>query len=103
MRAVEFSMRRRIRARPKHVKQTAYHEAGHAVIGRVLTLSCGHASIKPNYKRRMAGVSITLDPYACLSEWEKRGKVRAQDAVWIARIISYMAGAEAAAECLGAT
>ena len=82
--------------------QTAYHEAGHAVIGRVLTLPCGHASIKPDYESCTAGVSICPDPYTCLSEWEKRGKVRAQSAVWIARIIHSMAGAEAAAELLGA-
>jgi hypothetical protein len=82
--------------------QTAYHEAGHAVIGRVLTLPCGHASIKPDYESCTAGVSICPDPYTCLSEWEKRGKVRAQSAVWIARIIHSMAGAEAAAELLRA-
>jgi len=69
----------------------AYHEAGHAVIPRVLTLACG-------------GATITANPWACLSEWEKRGKVRFyEDAVWHARLMSYMAGAEAEAEILGRT
>jgi hypothetical protein len=100
MRGLEAHMREtRVSTRKK---QTAHHEAGHAVIGRVLTLPCGHVSIKPDYKTRTAGESITLDPYECLSEWEKRGKVRALDAVWIARIVTYMAGTEAVAECLGA-
>ena len=86
----------------KPQRHTAYHEAGHAVVGRVLTLACGRASIKPNYREGSAGVSITKDPYACLHEWEKRGKVReSPDAVLHARIMTYMAGAEAERELLG--
>jgi phage baseplate assembly protein W len=81
--------------------ETAYHEAGHAVIGRVLTLMCGEATIKPDYRSRAAGFSICQDPYACLYEWEKRGKVRDIEAVWHARIIWSMAGAEAQRELLG--
>jgi hypothetical protein len=82
--------------------ETAYHEAGHAVIGRVLTLMCGEATIKPDYKSRSWGVSICPDPYACLEEWEKRGKVRGSTkAVFCARIIQSMAGAEAVGELLG--
>jgi hypothetical protein len=82
-------------------KVTAYHEAGHAVIGRVLTLACGEATIRPDYKSRSWGVSICPDPYACLGEWERRGKVRDTNAVWHARIIHSMAGAEAVVELLG--
>ncbi len=82
-------------------KATAYHEAGHAVVGRVLTLVCGEATIKRDYKSRTAGVSICADPYACLYEWERRGKVRTQNAVWIARTIAFIAGAEAQVELLG--
>jgi hypothetical protein len=37
----------------------------------------------------------------CIFEWERRGKVRTDDAVWHARIITYMAGAEAEREILG--
>jgi ATP-dependent Zn protease len=85
----------------RQLKTTAYHEAGHAVIGRVLTLACGGATIKPNYADATAGRAITEGPYACLYEWEKRGKVRDTAAVWHARIITLMAGAEAEQELLG--
>jgi hypothetical protein len=80
-------------------RKTAYHEAGHAVLGRVLTLVCDSATIKPDHDS--AGHSLTHDPWASIYEWEKRGKVREPDAVWHARIIGFMAGAEAEAELLG--
>ena len=47
------------------------------------------------------GYSITPDPYYCERAWETRGKLRGTKAVWHARIISYMAGAEAETMCLG--
>ena len=84
---------------------TAIHEASHAVIGRVLTLACGGATIVLDYEAGGAGYSITEDPYICGSEWAKRGKMRDNDdAVWHARIMAYMAGAEgevAARVCTG--
>jgi hypothetical protein len=47
----------------------------------------------------VAGHVITPEPYACLSEWERRGKVRdSGNAVWYARIITYMASC--ALQCL---
>jgi hypothetical protein len=58
---------------PQH---TAIHKAGHVVIARVLTLACGGATIVPNYEHGAAGHSITEDPWQCVHEWEKRGKVR---------------------------
>ena len=86
----------------KELRDTAHHEAGHAVIARVLTLFAGHATIKPDYDERAAGVSITHEPYSCLHEWEKRGKVRGHpDTVLHARIMTLMAGAEAEAVLLG--
>jgi hypothetical protein len=73
---VEISKRRH-----PHRKSTAYHEAGHAVIARVLTLASGPATIKPDYDEGIAGFSIT-DVNICEAEWEKRGKVRFLDAAW---------------------
>ena len=84
--------------RRKHI---AHHEAGHAVIGRVLTLPCKEVAIVRDYVERSEGYSITPDPWACVWEWERRGKVREPSAVWRARIIALMAGAEAEAICLG--
>jgi ATP-dependent Zn protease len=84
-------------------RRTANHEGSHAVIGRVLTLYCEGATIKPDYRARTRGCSICHDPTACLYQWERRGKVRENpDAVWHARIITYMAGAEGEAILLGA-
>jgi ATP-dependent Zn protease len=86
----------------KQLRATAYHEAGHAVIGRVLTLACGNATIRPDYAEMAAGHTITHDPYTCLHEWERRGHVRdSRDAHLHARIITYMAGAEAEKLLLG--
>ena len=85
---------------PRHV---ATHEAGHAVIGRVLTLLCGGATIVPDFKAGEAGHAITDDPWECRSEWDRRGKVRHDNAVWHGRIIAFMAGAEAEQLLLGAT
>jgi ATP-dependent Zn protease len=89
-------MRKRTR---KQLKATAYHEAGHAVIGRVLTVASGGVTIRPS--QDAWGQSIVADPYACLYQWEKRGKVRALDSVWRARIMAYMAGAETEIVLLG--
>jgi ATP-dependent Zn protease len=82
-------------------KSTAYHEAGHAVIARVLTLVAGPVTIKRDYDERTAGFSITGDPYDCVYQWEKRGKVRDENAVWHARIMAVMAGHETEMELLG--
>jgi ATP-dependent Zn protease len=82
---------------------TAIHEAGHAVIARVLTLMCGGASVVPDYDEGEAGHSITEEPWSCEDQWEKRGKVRGPDAVWYAATITLMAGAEAEVVLLGST
>ena len=84
-------------------RNTATHEAGHAVISRVLTLDCGGATVVPNDEAGGAGHAITNDPWACIREWERRGKVREPEAVWHAQIMSCMAGAEAEIVLLGAT
>jgi hypothetical protein len=74
--------------------RTSVHEAGHAVIGRVLTPACGPASIVADHDS--AGHAITADPYETLYEWERRGKVRfTPDSAMVGRVLAYMAGAEA--------
>jgi ATP-dependent Zn protease len=83
------------------IRSTAYHEAGHAVIARVLTLASGPATIEPDKDKGTAGFSITLDPYECHAEWESRGKNRDYAAAFHARIMTYMAGAETEAILLG--
>jgi hypothetical protein len=94
-------MRKRL---PSRRRATAYHEAGHAVISRVLTLASGGVTIRPNFREGAWGTNIINDPYACLAAWEKRGMVRGHpDGVWRARIIAYMAGAETEAVLLGRT
>jgi len=94
------------RKKPKPLNDqlhTATHEAGHAVIARVLTLACGGASIQPDYDDGAAGHSIIAGPLVTEGVWYRRWKLRTGDAVYRARIIAYMAGAEAEAELLGST
>ena len=82
-------------------QRTAYHEAGHATIGRVLTLKCGGATIKPNLKEMTAGKTITFDENDCDTAWRERGKWRPEKSLWRGRIIAFMAGAEAEIEFFG--
>jgi hypothetical protein len=59
------------------VLHTAVHEAGHAVIGRVLDMDCGPVTIVPDDDS--AGHSITFDPWVTYERWEERGKSRGDD------------------------
>jgi len=79
----------------------AYHEAGHAVIGRVLGMACGPVTIVPDDDS--AGHSITFDPWVTYERWEERGKSRGDDmhSIYIGRILTIMAGPEAERELLG--
>jgi hypothetical protein len=76
-----------------NLNATAYHEAGHAVIGRIVGMVCGIATIRADDDS--AGHSITHDPYAIVSAWEWDGKFRDMRSVFIGRILTVMAGAEA--------
>jgi ATP-dependent Zn protease len=78
---------------------TAHHEAGHAVIGRVLGLTCGLATIVPDYEERTAGLAQTFVERS-ISDWEARGRNR-RDPMFRAGIMTLMAGREAEIECLG--
>ena len=81
---------------------TAVHESGHAVIGRVLRLPCGMATIVPNEDEQTAGVSITHDQWATADHWEGIGIFhRDMDVAYRARIMTFMAGAEAEKALLG--
>jgi ATP-dependent Zn protease len=83
------------------MNSTAVHEAGHAVIGRVLGMVCGHATIVPDDDS--LGHSIAADPWMIAHAWEQRGKYRDMSSVFRGRILGFMAGAEAEAEILHRT
>jgi ATP-dependent Zn protease len=78
----------------------AYHEAGHAVIGRVLGLSGEGATIVPNSYERTLGVA-RVSASGAIEKWEKRGKFRSLDSVYVADVMTKMAGAETEAVLLG--
>jgi len=80
-------------------QHTAIHEAGHAVVARVLEIPSGPATIRPD--EDSAGHGIVPDPHAIQHRWELEGKYREFATVMRARIISFMAGREAEEECLG--
>jgi hypothetical protein len=80
-------------------RQTAIHEAGHAVIGRVLAMSCKGATIQPDHDS--AWHAILEGPYTTVAEWERRGHYRDPQVVYIGRILTFMAGAEAVRMLLG--
>ena len=83
------------RRTPAGVRRTAYHEAGHAVIGRVLGLVCGDATIVPDFEEMVAGVAIIRDQFIADDAWEMRGKFRCPVSAMRGRIMTVMAGAEA--------
>jgi hypothetical protein len=94
-------------------KATAIHEAGHAVIGRVLGLSCGSVTIIANPAEGEAGHAIIFDPWKTASDWDRaleeqveRGFVlsKCHDArsAFRGTILAKMAGAEAENEIIGA-
>lgn len=78
------------------LRYTAYHEAGHAVIGRVLGLVCGSVTIVPDAGG--VGRTTTKSPLATLEEWDARGRSRPNDlrSIYRAYIVELMAGREAA-------
>jgi ATP-dependent Zn protease len=81
---------------------TAVHESGHAVIGRVLRLPCGMATVVLNEDEQITGVSITHDQWAIAEHWEEIGIFhRKMNTVWRARMMTFMAGAEAEKVLIG--
>jgi hypothetical protein len=80
-------------------RSLAGHEAGHAVIGRVLGMVCGGATIQCDDSSD--GHAVTADPWAVMHSWEQRQKFRDSASAFRGRIIAFMAGREAEIECLG--
>ncbi|WP_411904178.1 ATP-dependent metallopeptidase FtsH/Yme1/Tma family protein [Methylorubrum thiocyanatum] len=80
---------------------TAIHEAGHAVIGRKVTMVCGGATIKADDDLDAAGHAIVADADTTWRAWEMREKFRDLTSVMRGRIITIQAGHEAEAEILG--
>lgn len=80
-------------------RRTAIHEAAHAVIGRAMTMACGHATIVAD--ENSSGHAITHDPYSVMWEWEKIGKYRDIESVYRGRIVTFLAGAVAEEVILG--
>ena len=80
-------------------RRIAIHEAGHAVIGRVLGIECGGATIEQDTDS--AGHGITYDPHRIWYAWEQVGRYRDFSTVMRGRVMTFMAGREAEKECLG--
>ena len=80
-------------------KHTAIHEAGHAVVGRALGMSCGHVTIEADDDS--AGHHIVADPWQIMFEWEQRDRYRDASVVFHGRIMTFMAGALAETEFFG--
>ena len=80
-------------------RRIAIHEAGHAVIGRVLGIECGGATIEQDTDS--AGHGIIYDPHRIWYAWEQVGRYRDFSTVMRGRVMTFMAGREAEKECLG--
>jgi hypothetical protein len=82
--------------RPRqNLRSTAIHEAGHAVIARVLGIACGRATIVPDLDDKIAGHAITYDQHATMHQWGQRGHWREVHYAVHGYILALMAGAEA--------
>ena len=81
---------------------TATHEAGHAVIARVLTLACGEA-VFVRTTTPAVPAAVTHDPMECESIWLQRCRLHDDGAVYRARIMAFMAGREAETDLLGSS
>ena len=82
--------------------QTAVHEAGHAVIARVLGLTCRLVTIVPDEEKGTLGCAHVESPDDAWWRWIDLGKERDQFVAYRARMIVNLAGEEAEREMLGA-
>jgi hypothetical protein len=93
--------------RPDRLKNLAHHEAGHAVVGRVLGLRGGAATIVANHIRQSYG-GAESGHQETVEYWRRpvseggTGKLlRSPLCACRARVLMSMAGREAELECLG--
>jgi hypothetical protein len=63
----------------EELRTTAVHEAGHAVIGRVLRPICGDAAVVADPSDGSAGHAITADAWEMVARWEQLGRWREHD------------------------
>jgi ATP-dependent Zn protease len=82
-------------------RATAVHEAGHAVIGRVMAQECGEVTIVPDRSAMTAGYSITGDAWSTIHAWDQAGRWREYRSIAIGRIITMLAGRHAEEELRG--
>jgi ATP-dependent Zn protease len=89
----------------EQMRRAAIHEAGHAVIGRVLKQVCGKASIRLSRTENESGHAMIEDVNATLAHWQDDlDRWRGRDStisVMRGRIMAYMAGRVAEEEFLG--
>ncbi len=85
----------------RRLNATAVHEAGHAVIGRVLGMELGEVTIEADHDS--SGHAIFGDPCDTWEAWQKRGRYRSVSTVLVGRIIASLAGALAEIEVIGST
>jgi hypothetical protein len=85
-------IRRRARALP-------IHEAGHAIVARVLGVPAGRATIESS--GRGAGFAEVAEPDECLRVWAAQGKRRPSYFAIDAAVLISMAGAISERHCLG--
>lgn len=83
------------------LRHAAVHEAGGAVVARMLGLTCGRATLVPDYEEP-AEVAYFFEAVHAF-EWRHHHSHRYRDdrAFWHGKIIATMAGAEAEREILG--
>jgi hypothetical protein len=85
---------------PKRRRHAPIHEAGHAIIARILGIPCGIVTIIPDGKGTVGKFEFAM-PNVCRRLWAREGYVRphwyANDAV----VIALLAGVIAEQEILG--
>jgi ATP-dependent Zn protease len=87
--------------RPQDRRATAVHEAGHAVIGRLLGLICGDVTIVRDTAGGTEGYATCADPWLTQGIWDKCERYRYREVILRSRIVTYAAGREAEEEILG--